>query len=208
VLETCQLAGLDVPGDLALLGVDNEEILCENTTPTLSSIQPDFEAGGYEAAHLLEQLMRRTLRTPQTLFYGVKQIVARESSRPSHLSDRRFLKGIEFIRLNSGANIACLISPVTWGCRGRMAEMLFRKFTALDLTRDPPDAPRASQDVSSRNRPAHRPDQRAVRLSDRNARQARLQTLHRPDHAAVPPHAGSVMSAQTDLAGQTHQADR
>jgi len=70
VLETCQLAGLDVPGDLALLGVDNEEILCENTTPTLSSIQPDFEAGGYEAAHLLEQLMRRTLHSADPLLRG------------------------------------------------------------------------------------------------------------------------------------------
>jgi LacI family transcriptional regulator len=133
VLETCQLAGLEVPSDIALLGVDNEDILCENTTPTLSSILPDFEAGGYEAAHLLEQLMRRTLRTPQTLFYGVKQIVSRESSRPSLISDRRFLKGIEFIRLNSSENIGVPDVAEHMGVSRRMAEMLFRRFAGHSI---------------------------------------------------------------------------
>lgn len=127
VLETCQLAGLDVPGDIAILGVDNEEILCENTTPTLSSIQPDFEAGGYQAAHLLEQLMRRTLRKPQSVLYGVKQIIVRGSSRFSHLSDYRLQKGVEFIRLNACAAISVPDIARHMGVSRRMAELLFRK---------------------------------------------------------------------------------
>ena len=127
VLETCQLAGLNVPGDIAILGVDNEEILCENTAPTLSSIQPDFEAGGYQAAHLLEQLMRRTLRKPQTLCYGVKQIVVRESSRLAHAVDHRFLRGLEFIRLNACAGIGVPDIAHHMGVSRRMAELLFRK---------------------------------------------------------------------------------
>jgi LacI family transcriptional regulator len=133
VLETCHLAGLDVPGDLALLGVDNEEILCENTDPTLSSVQPDFEAGGYQAAHLLEQLMRRTLRRPQTIFYGVKQIVTRESSRFAHPADHRFLKGLEFIRLNSGADIGVPDIARRMGVSRRMAELLFRRHTGHSI---------------------------------------------------------------------------
>ena len=127
VLETCQLAGLDVPGDIALIGVDNEEILCENTVPTLSSIQPDSEAGGYAAAQLLEQLMRRTLRNPRTLFYGVKQLVVRESSRLAHAVDRRLLRGLEFIRLNACATIGVLDIARHMGVSRRMAELLFRK---------------------------------------------------------------------------------
>lgn len=133
VLETCQLAGLEVPGDIAILGVDNEEILCENTAPTLSSIQPDFEAGGYEAAHLLEQLMRRTLRKPQTRFYGVKQIVVRESSRFAQAVDHRFLRGLEFVRLNACADIGVPDIARHMGVSRRMAELLFRKHVGLSI---------------------------------------------------------------------------
>ena len=127
VLETCQLAGLDVPGDIAILGVDNEEIFCENTKPTLSSIQPDFEAGGYQAAHLMEQLMRRSVRTQQTVLYGVKQIIVRESSRFATSSDHRFLRGLEFIRLNAGEAIGVPDIAHHMGVSRRMAELLFRK---------------------------------------------------------------------------------
>jgi len=127
VLETCQLAGLDVPSDIAILGIDNEEILCENTVPTLSSIQPDSEEGGYQAAHLLEQLMRRTLRKPQSFFYGAKRIVVRESSRLARVVDHRFLRGLEFIRLNACADIGVPDIARHMGVSRRMAELLFRK---------------------------------------------------------------------------------
>jgi LacI family transcriptional regulator len=127
VLETCQLAGIHVPGEVALLGIDNDEFICENTSPTLSSIQPDFDAGGYEAAALLEQLMRRTLRAPQKRLYGVKRIVERESSRFAHAVDRRCLLGLEFIRLNACAAISVPDVARQMGVSRRMAELLFRK---------------------------------------------------------------------------------
>jgi len=127
VLETCLFAGLGVPGDIAILGVDNDEILCENSSPTLSSIQPDFEEAGYRAADLLEQLMRRNLRKPQTLLYGVHQIVARESSRSSSAADRRLLRGLEFIRLNAGEPIGVGDVARHMAVSRRMAELLFRK---------------------------------------------------------------------------------
>ena len=133
VLETCQQAGLNVPGDIALLGVDNDEILCENTSPTLSSIQPDFDAGGYEAARLLEDLMRRTLRKPQNLFYGVKQVVVRESSRMAHSFDHRYLRGLEFIRLNACASISVPDIARHMGVSRRLAEVLFRKYVGHSI---------------------------------------------------------------------------
>lgn len=128
VLETCLSAGLDVPGDIAILGVDNEEILCENSSPTLSSIQPDFEEAGYQAADLLEQLMRRNRRKPETLLYGVHQIVVRESSRPARAADRRLLRGLEFIRLNAGEPVGVADVARHMAVSRRMAELLFRKY--------------------------------------------------------------------------------
>jgi len=133
VLEACLAAGLEVPGDVALLGVDNEEILCENSSPTLSSIQPDSEEAGYRAADLLERLMRGSLRKSQTLSYGVRQIVARESSRSARATDRRLLRGLEFIRLNAGEGVAVADVASHMGVSRRMAELLFRKHAGCSI---------------------------------------------------------------------------
>ncbi len=53
VAAAASRVGLDIPGDIALVGVDNDELLCENTNPTLSSVRPDFRAAGEKAAELL-----------------------------------------------------------------------------------------------------------------------------------------------------------
>ena len=127
ILETCHGNGLTVPGEVALLGVDNDEMICENTTPTLSSLQPDFEAGGYEAARLLEELMRGKARGVCNICYGVKQVVLRESSRFAHAVDRRYLRGLEFIRLNAGTAITVTDIARHMGVSRRLAEMLFRR---------------------------------------------------------------------------------
>lgn len=133
ILETCHQAGLSVPDDVALLGVDNDELLCENTSPTLSSVQPDFEAGGYEAAGLLEQLMRGAVRNPQRRFYGIKDVVVRESSRFAYAIDRRYLRGLEFIRLNVSATISVPDVARYMGVSRRLAEVLFHKYVGHSI---------------------------------------------------------------------------
>lgn len=57
VLEACQRLGLTVPGDVAVLGVDNDQLICELTRPPLSSIDQAARRIGYEAAALLDQMM-------------------------------------------------------------------------------------------------------------------------------------------------------
>ena len=49
VLDACHLAGLNVPSQIQVLGVDNETYICEQTVPSLSSLMPDFENGGFLA---------------------------------------------------------------------------------------------------------------------------------------------------------------
>ena len=58
VLEACRSLGLRVPGDVAVLGVDNDEVMCELTDPPLSSIDQSARRIGYEAAAVLDRLMR------------------------------------------------------------------------------------------------------------------------------------------------------
>ncbi|HCD34065.1 MAG TPA: hypothetical protein DER01_16765 [Phycisphaerales bacterium] len=57
LLETCRQLNIDVPGELAILGVDNDQLLCEMAYPTLSSIEMAHERIGFEAARVLDQLL-------------------------------------------------------------------------------------------------------------------------------------------------------
>src|SRR5258708_1361315 len=66
VLEAARLAGLRIPDDLAVIGVDNDETLCELSTPSISSVSLDTDTIGYQGAALLHALMkgRRAPRKP------------------------------------------------------------------------------------------------------------------------------------------------
>ena len=57
VLKVCRKANMSIPGDAVVLGVDNDFALCDNTSPTLSSIRLDHENLGYYAAKALDALM-------------------------------------------------------------------------------------------------------------------------------------------------------
>lgn len=57
LLEAARAHGIQVPEQLAVLGVDNDEVLCALADPPLSSIQPDAEGAGYAAATLLAERM-------------------------------------------------------------------------------------------------------------------------------------------------------
>ncbi len=57
VLDACQRSGICVPDEAAVVGVDNDEVLCALCNPPLSSVTPNPQRIGYEAAALLAQLM-------------------------------------------------------------------------------------------------------------------------------------------------------
>ena len=127
VLSCCTRCGIHVPNEVAIIGVDNDEALCENTTPTLSSVLPDFEGGGYMAAELLDQLMRRTQRKPVTLTYGVKRVVHRQSSLHTSRPNWIALKTKEFIRLNACMEISVDDVAKHLNISRRLAELRFRE---------------------------------------------------------------------------------
>lgn len=105
VLETCLTAAVRVPEEVSIISVDNDELICENTVPTLSSVQSDFEGGGYLAAELLDRLMRRKVRKPACLSYGFQRIVERQSSRFREKTSWLIGQAAEFIRLNAGEGV-------------------------------------------------------------------------------------------------------
>ncbi len=56
VTEACKTVDLRVPEEVAVIGVDNDDLVCELSDPPLSSIALNTERGGYEAAELLDRL--------------------------------------------------------------------------------------------------------------------------------------------------------
>ena len=99
VLEACRDARLDVPHEIAVIGVDNDEILCPHTTPPLTSVQPDHERiGALAAERLLDMLEGRALSRPERIEVGVKHVEVRASTSPVTPSGRLVQRALAFIR--------------------------------------------------------------------------------------------------------------
>lgn len=99
VLEACRDASIDVPHEIAVIGVDNDETLCPHTTPPLTSVQPDHaQIGRLAAAKLKEMLDGRRLECPEHILVGIKRIEVRESTSPVTPSGRLVQSALAYIR--------------------------------------------------------------------------------------------------------------
>ena len=100
VFEACQLAGLRVPNDVAILGVDNDEVICNMVYPPLSSIALNLEKAGYEAAHLLDKMMNNHKIDNRTLLVGSSRVVTRQSTDIIAVEDEIVIDAIRYIQQN------------------------------------------------------------------------------------------------------------
>lgn len=102
VLEACYDAGLSIPHDVAVIGVDNDEMICTHTNPPLTSIQPDHERMGFLAAQRLDAMMNGDcLAKPEHHQIGVLRIVVRESTSAVSNAGKLVQRALAFIRLNA-----------------------------------------------------------------------------------------------------------
>ncbi len=106
VIDTCLAIKINVPHQLAIAGVDNDEMICENTTPTLSSVLPDFEGGGMIAAKALDQILHGKSAPCRQLTYGIKAFHQRASTAFFPHANQSVSAALEFIRLNAAKGIA------------------------------------------------------------------------------------------------------
>ncbi len=133
VLNACELEGIKVPESIAVVGVDDDEMICENAVPTLSSVRPDFEGGGFLAAELLDKVMKRPNRRPERLKYGSKKIVRRNSTRIFKRHDAAVRDAVEWVRLNACSGIAPADVIARIGGSRRSAEVRFRDFSGRSI---------------------------------------------------------------------------
>lgn len=97
--EACRRAGLLVPDEVALLGVDDDDFFCEVARPSLSSVALPGERIGYEAARMLEGLLSgRGRRPPGSLLLPSPGVVTRLSSDVLAIEDEDVAAAVRFIR--------------------------------------------------------------------------------------------------------------
>lgn len=133
VLRAARNRGIAVPYEMVVVSVDNDELLCESTDPTLTSVSPDFEKSGYLAAKILHERLSNPLAKPRIERFGAGQVAGRESTRAFKYHDRTSLKAVEYIRLHACEGIKVPDVVAVMGTARRSAEMRFMRFVGHSI---------------------------------------------------------------------------
>ncbi len=127
ILQVCRRLGYKVPEDVAVIGVDNDPMICETGDPPLSSIALNVEAAGYEAAKLLDHMMNYHLIGGREILVSPTHIVQRQSTDILAIDDSEVAAAIRFIKDNARDKI--FVSDVVKATRisRRALEQRFRE---------------------------------------------------------------------------------
>ncbi|MCM2369255.1 AraC family transcriptional regulator [Aporhodopirellula aestuarii] len=106
ILDACRQLNISVPAEVAVLGVDNDRLICDLCEPTLSSVIPDTRRTGYEAADLLNRMMSgEHVATEEPLITQPLGVQLRESTDTLAIEDSEIAKALQYIRRHANANI-------------------------------------------------------------------------------------------------------
>lgn len=126
VVAACGERGLAVPGTVAVLGVDNDEQVCLQCRPALSSLEPDFEEEGFRAAGELARLLDGDTTAGSAAAASV-HVVARASTRATPPATRLVERARTFIEENYRAPIGVQDVVRHLGVSRRLADLRFRQ---------------------------------------------------------------------------------
>ena len=133
VLRTCAAAGLKVPDDLAVLGVDDDPIFCVHTKPSLSSLHPDFEAEGYVAARAMAALLSGRRISRLSMVGGTVTCTHRTSTAPCSPAGRLVRKAEEIIAARALTGLSSDILASELGISRRLLDQRFRQITGRSV---------------------------------------------------------------------------
>ena len=133
ITEICKSNRIQIPEHLAVLGVDNDTTLCELSDPPLSSVYLDIEAGGYETAELIMNLMTQKDFQPQDVIIKATSIINRASTNSFATDDMYINEALEFIHsnLDKALNVTDLVNKLPLS--RRLLEMRFKKVTGRSV---------------------------------------------------------------------------
>ncbi len=129
VLAACRLAVLEVPGEVAILGVDDDELVCDLSYPQLSSIAVNTERAGYEAARVLDKLMsgQQIEEDEKVVHISPLHVVTRQSTDIMAIEDQSVADAVHFVRMHSRKMIQVGDVAEAVGLSRRALEQHFKK---------------------------------------------------------------------------------
>ncbi len=98
IVVACDEMGIRVPDEVAVLGVDDDEAICELASPPISAIDHGCETIGWEAAHMLDLLMRGEKPAANIVRVDPVRVVVRQSTNTLAVDDPMLVKAIGFIQ--------------------------------------------------------------------------------------------------------------
>jgi LacI family transcriptional regulator len=133
VLEACRAAGLRVPEDVAVIGVDNDELLCDLSDPALSSVVLDTLRAGFEAAKLLDGLMSGRVNGTHRIQVQPLYVLARRSTDTTAVDDPHVAAAVRFIHdfSNRPINVADIVAHA--GISRRSLELRFHQHLGCSM---------------------------------------------------------------------------
>jgi len=105
ITEACKQNKIRIPEEVAVLGVDNDEMLCELSDPPLSSIGLDIEKGGYDTAKLMEHMIKNGHDDHYDIFVKPTQIITRQSTDIYATNDDYIASTLKYIHKNIEKNL-------------------------------------------------------------------------------------------------------
>jgi len=105
ITEAARHAGIRIPDEVSVLGVDNDEMICDLSDPALSSIELDTEKGGYEAARLMEKMIKSKVLSAPDVIVKPTQVVTRQSTDVFASKDKYVVNALKYIHGNLDKNL-------------------------------------------------------------------------------------------------------
>lgn len=133
ITETCKIAKIRVPEDIAVLGVDDDDLLCNISDPTISSVRMDVENGGYMTCKLLHKQLTTGSKTPFNVFIVPQMVNERMSTSTFNVSDPYVLDLIQTIRHKFSRELKMTDILQSVPLSRRNIEMRFKKATGYTI---------------------------------------------------------------------------
>ncbi|MBR5100049.1 MAG: DNA-binding transcriptional regulator [Bacteroidales bacterium] len=133
LIEACNSAGVKIPSELSLIGVDNDEVICTLSDPTLSSIQVDIEMGGYETARMASRMLKDPSFKGHDIVLQPKKIVHRVSTSAYATTDKEVLRALQYIRQNLCTKLSVCDVLEQVPLSRRLLEVRFKKVLGVSI---------------------------------------------------------------------------
>jgi LacI family transcriptional regulator len=124
--DMCQILGLRVPDDVAILGVDDDELECQLAFPPLSSVAIPAERIGFEAARLLDRLLSGKRMVPRAVYLPPVRVVTRHSTSTFAIDEPVVTAALHYIHNHFAEPLRVSAIAARLVVRRRILERKFR----------------------------------------------------------------------------------